>query len=300
MVLGVRRRVREARWRLLEGLKDGLVGCGVLPDLEAAGPTLTPLPPLEAEPFVGALRGKVRETLEAAADAINAAPNAEVVAASAGRVLAAFTALQREAVTTGLQMRLDAAVAPPGAAAMAEPLRISRAGLVALRHRVEEMLERLGDALHDAILDAGWRDRPDGSGLPQEPLPSMSREAYCAALRGKVEAALRRVAEILNAAPGGALEAADEQRLGELFVGLQREALELGLEMRLEEWEANLPPALGAPPAAGVPLRLRKAADPGLPASQEHRLRWAEKLRRMRAAGTAWPLSHQAGEGGAW
>jgi hypothetical protein len=297
IALGLRRRVREMRWRLFDALRDRLVSWGVIADPQGPGPGLSPLPPVAEEAFLQVMRDKITGTLEIAADAINAAPNEEVVSASAERVRDCFAALQRDAVATGLQMRLDAAAADTldsSALQLEIPRGSRKKALFELRHRMEETLEWLGDALHEAILDWGMPDPPALPMLPFEPLPQMERESFLEAMRRPVEDAMRRVAEVLSTAPLGALERTGEQRLHDLFVNLQLEALEVGLQLRLDVWEAELPPVLEPQHASEAPLPLRKAADPRLPPSQACRLRWAEKFRRMRAAGTRWPPSRES------
>ncbi len=128
------------------------------------------------------------------------------------------------------------------------------------RHTVEAALERAADAVKDAVLDWMTEDEPPADAVDE--LPPLDREVFAEALRGRLDETLRQVADAINAAPTGAVVAASQERVHDLFVALWCEALELGLRMRME--------AAGREPPRG---------------------HWAKKFRAMRAAGVPLPLS---------
>jgi hypothetical protein len=78
--------------------------------------------------------------------------------------------------------------------------------VLAFRAQARDALERAADVVKDVLLD--WD--PDGEDeLAQEerePLPPLEPGQFRAALRGEVEAALDRVAEVLNEAPDVAID----------------------------------------------------------------------------------------------
>lgn len=129
-----------------------------------------------------------------------------------------------------------------------------------VRSKVGQTLEAMADAIKDAILD--WEEDEagqDDGGLTE--LPPLEPVLFVAALREKVEDVLWRMAEAVNEAPTGQIVAASEGRVRELLAELYREALELGLQMRLDAGEAGLPPG------------------------QRPRGTWARRLRRLKAGG---------------
>src|SRR5262249_52727944 len=163
---------------------------------------------------------------------INAAPDEQVVSASAETVGACFVALRELAVSRGLQMRLEATLAQaPEKLEIYEVEAGSRQSLAGKARLVEKALERLGDAIKDAILDcaAGESATPE----PLEPLPIMNQERFMDALRERTEQALLRVLQVVNASAVGEIPIGAETQLQAPFAELQREALELGLEMRV-------------------------------------------------------------------
>jgi hypothetical protein len=111
-----------------------------------------------------------------------------------------------------------------------------------MRDRVEEMLERVAEAVKDALLD--WEMDEDGTngqpGLYE--LPPLEPAVFVETLRAKMEDVLWRMAEAVNEAPTGRILAASEESVRSLLTDLYREALELGLQMRLDAAEAALPP----------------------------------------------------------
>ena len=82
--------------------------------------------------------------------------------------------------------------------------------------------------------------------------------------------------------------AAEEARLCRIFAHVHAEALETGLELRLQRAESLESTNRPKKEEVSVP-HLRKAASPPLPAPF---LSWAAKYRCMRIAGTRFPLIH--------
>jgi len=80
-----------------------------------------------------------------------------------------------------------------------------------------------------------------------EPMPKMSREEYVVALRQKTEAMLRQVADAINDAPGGYIIAGSEEKVRDLFAALRQQALEMGLQMRIDAAQAAFSPSEGCP-----------------------------------------------------
>ena len=102
----------------------------------------------------------------------------------------------------------------------------------ALRRKVDETLDRLNEAIKDALIDG---DLPfpseDDSGEPR-PLAPLSREEFVEVMRPRIEEALRGMADSLNES-GGA------DAVGELLEALLRDALQTGLETRARPQTAD-------------------------------------------------------------
>jgi hypothetical protein len=72
---------------------------------------MEPMPKLDREAYVARLRQLTEAMLGQVADAINDAPDGEIIAGSECRVRDLFVTLRRQAFEVGLQMRADAAEA---------------------------------------------------------------------------------------------------------------------------------------------------------------------------------------------
>jgi hypothetical protein len=123
-------------------------------------------------------------------------------------------------------------------------------------NRIEQTLEQMADVIKDLLLDGSLDANTPA--LLIEPLPPMPRERFIEAMRPAVEATLRRAADVINRAPTGRIVAASEERVGEGFAALWREALEVGVRLRLEAAEAQLPP--GERPQGEWAKRFRRMA----------------------------------------
>jgi hypothetical protein len=76
---------------------------------------MQPMPQLDREAYVAAMREYVETMLGQVADAINRAPDGHIIAGSEEQVRDLFGDLRRRAFELGLQMRIEAAEAafPP-------------------------------------------------------------------------------------------------------------------------------------------------------------------------------------------
>src|SRR5690348_1544400 len=102
----------------------------------------------------------------------------------------------------------------------------------ALRRKVDETLDRLNEAITDAMMDGEFPfPCEDDSGESRPPAP-LSREEFVAVMRPRIEEALRGMADSLNES-GGA------DAVGELLEALLRDALQTGLEMRARPQAAD-------------------------------------------------------------
>jgi hypothetical protein len=73
----------------------------------------------------------------------------------------------------------------------------------------------------------------------------MSRDAFITQMRAKVEEALGRVADAINAAPPGQIISGSEEPVRDLFADLRKHAFETGLQMRVDAAEAAFSPSEG-------------------------------------------------------
>ena len=72
---------------------------------------MQPMPPLDREAYLAAMRQKMEAMLGQVADAINNAPDGAIIAGSEYQVRDLFGSLRQQAYEVGLQMRTDAAEA---------------------------------------------------------------------------------------------------------------------------------------------------------------------------------------------
>jgi hypothetical protein len=76
-----------------------------------------------------------------------------------------------------------------------------------------------------------------------EPMPKMSRDAFVAAMRVRMEAMLGRVADAINSAPDGYVIPGSEEQVRDLFADLRQQAFAMGLQMRVDAAEAAFSPS---------------------------------------------------------
>lgn len=98
------------RWA--DVIKDMLLDWDISPEPEDGAPVAEELPPMSADEFVYALRGRIEETLHRIADVINRAPTGQIVAASEEQVCGFLAELYASALELGVQMRLEAHASP--------------------------------------------------------------------------------------------------------------------------------------------------------------------------------------------
>ena len=72
---------------------------------------MEPMPKMDSDAFVAAMRQKMETMLAQVAAAINQAPDGYIIAGSEEQVRDLFGELRQEAFETGLQMRINAAQA---------------------------------------------------------------------------------------------------------------------------------------------------------------------------------------------
>lgn len=75
--------------------------------------------------------------------------------------------------------------------------------------------------------------------------PKLSREAYVAALRQRVEEVLGKIADAVNDAAAGKIITDSEEKVRDLFATLRRDAYEQAVQMRVTAAEAAFPPSEG-------------------------------------------------------
>ena len=72
---------------------------------------MDPMPPLDREAYLAAMRQKMEAMLGQVADAVNNAPDGAIIAGSECEVRDLFGSLRQQAYEVGIQMRTDAAEA---------------------------------------------------------------------------------------------------------------------------------------------------------------------------------------------
>ena len=72
---------------------------------------MEPMPKLDRDAYIAALRQKMETVLGQVADAINNAPDGFIISGSERQVFDLFATLKQEAFEAGIQMRSDAAEA---------------------------------------------------------------------------------------------------------------------------------------------------------------------------------------------
>jgi hypothetical protein len=138
-----------------------------------------------------------------------------------------------------------------------------------VRNEGDNLLTRWADVIKDMLLDWDISDEPDDAEPIADELPPMSEDEFVNALRGRIEATLHRIADVINRAPTGQIIAASEEQVCGILAELYASALELGVQMRLEA---------GALPAG--PPRTRAQGE------------WAKRWRRMMAGGSDMPVEN--------
>ena len=78
-----------------------------------------------------------------------------------------------------------------------------------------------------------------------QPDPILSRDEFIQQMRTKMEEALGKVADAVNAAPPGRIIAGSEEEVRDIFADLRKDAFETALQMRVNAAEAAFPPSEG-------------------------------------------------------
>ena len=75
--------------------------------------------------------------------------------------------------------------------------------------------------------------------------PTLSREAFVAAMRQQVEAVLGQVADAVNEAAPGHVISGSEEKVRDLFAQLRQQAYQQAVQLRVDAAEAAFPPSPG-------------------------------------------------------
>jgi hypothetical protein len=75
--------------------------------------------------------------------------------------------------------------------------------------------------------------------------PKLSREAFIAAMRQRMEEALGQVADAVNDAEAGHIISGSEEKVRDVFAKLRQEAYEQAVQLRVDAAEAAFPPSEG-------------------------------------------------------
>jgi len=294
------RNMKESFWRLAQCRVDWMVTripeyfrqSADVPDAERQGrpaglldeplPLPEALPPLEPNRLIEAMEARITNALQKAAQVLNDAPAGTLIVDSEEPVGEQLAQLFLEAYQVELLLRMGSLQVDPS-----ELFSAGRGTLKSFR-LFEEMVERAGDAVKNALMDLNLVAEEIRAEPASEDLPFMSPDEFIVAMRPHVEQAFKQFVEITNQTPTGLILVAEEAGLCRIFAQLHAEALETGLELRMQRAESLYP--TGQPKEKAIPApHLRKAASPPLPAPY---LSWAAKYRCMRIAGTRFPLRH--------
>ena len=134
--------------------------------------------------------------------------------------------------------------------------------------KARDVLDRIADSVKDAVMD--WElprlgDERGSLDFRAAALPPVEPAQLVRALQARVESTISSVADAMNANPTGRIGPEAEERVLDLVADLVEEALQVGLQLRIEAAENLLPPA-------------------ELPQGQ-----WAKKFRFMLAEEGRWP-----------
>jgi hypothetical protein len=174
----------------------------------------------------------------------------------------------------GLPLRLEPALPPPPAPeppppqAPEPPVGPVRQSLFALRERANSTMERVADAVQDAIMD--WNTTEPPLPKPVEPLPPLQPLTLVHALRGFIEETVATLAELLNEA-GTAADLTENRRLlRQLCEEMLAQVMEQGMRIRIDAAVARLPAVPGPRGAWVERYRRMLAAEGRLPADTQY------------------------------
>src|SRR5262249_47797755 len=142
-----------------------------------------PLWPVKKDELIAALRPDINRTLARVADAINAAASGRVLAETSEAVHLLFVDLLAATLATALKLRTAASTA--GVPFNPHETETSSGRRAQRPPPCSPLMERLGDAIKDVVLDLGadgWRNpRP-----VIDPLPPISRKPFIKTMRPKL------------------------------------------------------------------------------------------------------------------
>jgi hypothetical protein len=75
--------------------------------------------------------------------------------------------------------------------------------------------------------------------------PKLSREAFVAAMRQRMEEMLGQVADVVNDAAPGHIINDSEEKVRDLFAKLRQQTYEQAIQLRVDAAEAAFPPSAG-------------------------------------------------------
>lgn len=253
------------------------------PITESAGEWQATSPPSVETEFIEAVEASIKGTLEEVARIMNEAPAGSMIVECEEPVGALFAQLFLEAYQLGLSLRLKSSdIEFPDSRTQAPVWRLSDGGFLTATHFFEAAGKYVKDALTDLNLIA---EEVEGQSNPED-LPFMAADEFVLIMLPHVEDTLKKILEIIIRSPSGLILVAEEPGVCRFFAQLHARALELGLELRLRAAE-NLG-LFQKPKTIDVAIpNLRRAASPPIPPGF---MGWADKYRRMKIAGTRFPL----------
>lgn len=246
-----------------------------------------PLTPLDPARLIQTLRDRIRDALEKATQLINDSPAGSLIVDSEESVGEVLAQLLLEAYQAGLLLRMGTPEINP-----MDLFPNERGSFKKAFHDFAKMMERIGTLLKDGLMDLSFLEERLPPEAVDDELPYMTSEEFVQSMRPHVEQALTLFVEITNQTPHGLILVAEEASVCRVFARLHAQALETGLELRLQRAESLGLLAKWKEKHVAAP-HLRKAASPRMPSPI---MGWAEKYRCMRIAGTRFPLIHEGPE----
>jgi hypothetical protein len=292
--------MKQSFWRLANYRIDLMIFRGSLdltdPDVQTearpspGSPLLQEhLPSLQPERLIESMEARITETLQKCAQILNDAPSGTLIVDSERPVGELFAQLFLDAYQVEMLLRMGSDRVDPSEIVAADHWPFKGFRLF------QEMMEKGGNAVKKLLADLNLMPEEVQAEPINAELPFMAPDEFVFAMRPHIEKALEEFVEVTNQTPTGLILAAEEADLCRIFTHLHAEALETGLELRLQRAKSLGGSKPRKEKAVTVP-HLRKAASPPL---QAPFLSWAAKYRCMRIAGTRFPLIHgEMGEAG--